>query len=59
MSPWDRAIFSLIVNPVSNALTNIQRPDHKHHRDLTPIDLLGDDCLQHTDNLDGRANAGT
>lgn len=45
MSPWDRRIFSLIVNPVSNALTRHQRPDHQHHRDLTPIVPLADDCL--------------
>ncbi len=45
MSPWDRAIFSLIVNPISNALTAPTRPDFKHHRDLTPITLLDDDCL--------------
>ena len=45
MSPWDRSIFSLIVNPVSNAYTAPTRPDHKHHRDLTPIEPLSDDCL--------------
>ncbi|MGI9476667.1 MAG: phytanoyl-CoA dioxygenase family protein [Hyphomicrobiaceae bacterium] len=45
MSPWDRAIFSLIANPVSNALRAPSRPDYKHHRDLTPITLLDDDCL--------------
>ena len=45
MSPWDRAIFSLIVNPVSNAYTAPTRPDHKHHRDLTPIEPASDDCL--------------
>ncbi len=45
MSPWDRSIFSLIVNPVSNAYTAPTRPDHKHHRDLTPIAPLADDCL--------------
>ena len=45
MSPWDRRIFSLIVNPVSNALTKFQRPDYKHHRDLTPVTPLADDCL--------------
>lgn len=45
MSPWDRRIFSLIVNPVSNALTKTQRPDYKHHRDLTPVMPLEDDCL--------------
>jgi ectoine hydroxylase len=45
MSPWDRAIFSLILNPVSNAYTKTDRPDHKHHRDLTPVTALADDCL--------------
>ena len=45
LSPWDRGIFSLIVNPVANAYTKTQRPDYKHHRDLTPIVPLGDDCL--------------
>lgn len=45
ISPWDRKIFSLILNPVSNALTRRQRPDHNHHRDLTPVEPLPDDCL--------------
>ncbi len=45
MSPWPRRIFSLIVNPVANALTRFQRPDFQHHRDLTPIVPLADDCL--------------
>ena len=45
MSPWDRAIFSLILNPVSNAYTKAVRPDHKHHRDLTPVSVAGKDCL--------------
>ena len=45
MSPWHRRIFSLIVNPVGNALTRHQRPDHQHHRDLAPIEPLDDDCL--------------
>ncbi len=47
ISPFDRKIFSLIVNPVSNALTRHQRPDHNHHRDLTPVTPLEDDCLLH------------
>ncbi len=45
ISPWDRAIFSVILNPVANALTRRQRPDYKHHRDLTPVTPLPDDCL--------------
>jgi ectoine hydroxylase len=45
MSPWPRRIFSLIVNPVANAPTRFKRPDYQHHRDLTPIVPLADDCL--------------
>jgi ectoine hydroxylase len=45
MSPWDRAIFSLILNPVSNAPRRPTRPDHKHHLDFTPVVPLNDDCL--------------
>ena len=41
MSPWDRAIFSLILNPVSNAYRSTQRPEFKHHRDLAPVRPLG------------------
>ena len=46
ISPYDRRIFSLILNPVANAQTRFERPDHKHHRDLTPVVPLADDCLQ-------------
>jgi len=45
MSPWNRQIFSLIVNPVSNAPTRRRRPDYQHHHDLAPIVPLADDCL--------------
>jgi ectoine hydroxylase len=45
MSPWPRRIYSLIVNPVTNAQTRFQRPEHKHHRDFTPVTPLADDCL--------------
>jgi ectoine hydroxylase len=45
MSPWDRRIFSLILNPAANAYTKEQRPDHQHHRDLAPVVPLPDDCL--------------
>ena len=45
MTPWPRTIFSLILNPVSNALTRRNRPEHQHHRDLSPVVPLADDCL--------------
>jgi len=45
LSPWDRRIFSLIVNPISNRQTTFQRPEFKHHRDFAPIKTLDDDCL--------------
>ena len=45
LSPWDRSIFSLILNPVSNAYTRDHRPDFKHHRDLSDVVPLSDDCL--------------
>jgi ectoine hydroxylase len=45
MSPWNRRIFSLILNPVSNAATQRKRPDHQHHHDLSAVVPLADDCL--------------
>ncbi len=45
MSPWHRRIYSSILNPVANALTKDTRSDHQHHRDLTPVTPLADDCL--------------
>jgi ectoine hydroxylase len=44
MSPWDRRIFSLILNPISNAQTRFARPDFKHGRDFTPVETLDEDC---------------
>ena len=43
MSPWDRRIFSLILNPVTNAQTRFARPDYKHGRDFTPVETLDAD----------------
>jgi ectoine hydroxylase len=40
MSPWDRRIFSLILNPVRNHQTSFGRPDHQHHRDFAPVQAL-------------------
>jgi ectoine hydroxylase len=51
LSPWDRAIFSLILNPIANAQTRFARPDYVHHRDFAPVVPLADDCL-----LTGRAS---
>lgn len=31
MSPWSRRIFSVIVNPISNAKTTSKRAEHLHH----------------------------
>ncbi len=45
ISPYDRRIFSLILNPVANAQTKHARPDNKHHRDTAPVAPLADDCL--------------
>jgi L-proline 4-hydroxylase len=54
MSPWDRSIFSVILNPIANAQTRFARPDYKHHRDFTPVVPLADDCL-----LSGRTSGVT
>ncbi len=37
MSPWQRRVFSLIVNPVSNCQRTAKRADHLHHRDTTSL----------------------
>ena len=44
ISPWSRWIFSLILNPVSNAPTK-DVPAYAHERDRTPVRPLADDCL--------------
>jgi ectoine hydroxylase len=40
MSPWQRRIFSLILNPVSNHQTRFARTEHQHHSDFTPVEPL-------------------
>ena len=37
MSPMNRAIFSVILNPCDNAQTKFARPEYKHGRDFKPI----------------------
>ena len=44
ISPYPRWIFSLILNPVSNAAGN-NVPEFAHERDRTPVRSLADDCL--------------
>ena len=45
MSPWDRPIFSLILNTLDNRQTKFARPDYKHHTDFAPVTALDDGCL--------------
>jgi ectoine hydroxylase len=49
MSPWDRRIFSLILNPVANRATTSKRPDHQHHRDVTAVRPLDGSFLAGAD----------
>lgn len=52
MSPWDRRIFSLILNPVRNRQTSFGRPDHQHHGDFSPVQPLEASFLEeHNDNI--------
>jgi len=45
MSPMDRAIFSVILNPCENAQTKFTRPDYKHGKDFNPIKASSLDSL--------------
>jgi len=45
MSPTDRAIFSVILNPCDNAQTKFARPDYKHGQDFKPIKASPINCL--------------
>ena len=45
MSPMDRAIFSVILNPCDNAQTKFARPDYKHGQDFKPIKASPINCL--------------
>jgi ectoine hydroxylase len=44
IAPYSRWIFSLILNPVSNAATK-DVPAFAHERDRRPVQVLQDDCL--------------
>jgi len=57
MSPWDRRIFSLILNPVRNHQTKFGRPDHQHHRDFSAVRPLQGSFLDEVSSA-ARADAG-
>ena len=46
MSPMDRAIFSVILNPCDNAQTKFARPEYKHGRDFKPIKHSSNNSLK-------------
>ncbi len=45
ISPWDRVIVYLSLCAVSNHIRRFKRKEWIAHRDFTPIEPLGDDCL--------------
>lgn len=49
MTPWNRVIIYLSLCALSNHITRHNRPDYIAHRDFTPIQTLGDDCLLRPD----------
>jgi ectoine hydroxylase len=46
LSPWDRTSVYLSLCAVSNHIRRFKRPGYIAHRDFTPIQCLGDDCLR-------------
>ena len=45
MSPWGRRAVYFSANRVDNAIRRFKRPEYIAHRDFTPVEPLGDDCL--------------
>jgi ectoine hydroxylase len=45
LSPWHRVSVYLSLCAVSNHIRRFRRPEYIAHRDFTPIECLGDDCL--------------
>jgi ectoine hydroxylase len=45
LSPWNRVSVYLSLCAVSNHIRRHKRPEYIAHRDFTPIECLGDDCL--------------
>jgi ectoine hydroxylase len=46
ISPWDRTIVYLSLCHVDNHIRRFKRAAWIAHRDFTPIEVLGDDCLK-------------
>ncbi len=49
LSPWNRVAVYLSLCAVSNHIRRFKRPEYIAHRDFTPIECLGDDCLLRRD----------
>jgi ectoine hydroxylase len=45
LSPWNRVSVYLSLCAVSNHIRRFKRPEYIAHRDFTPLEHLGDDCL--------------
>ena len=45
LSPWNRVSVYLSLCAVSNHIRRFKRPEYIAHRNFTPIECLGDDCL--------------
>ena len=52
LSPWNRVAVYLSLCAVSNHIRRFKRPEYIAHRDFTPIECLGDDCLLRTNPVD-------
>jgi ectoine hydroxylase len=52
LSPFNRVSVYLSLCAVSNHIRRFKRPEYIAHRDFTPIECLGDDCLLRNDPVD-------
>jgi ectoine hydroxylase len=52
LSPWNRVAVYLSLCAASNHIRRFKRPEYIAHRDFTPIECLGDDCLLRNDPVD-------
>jgi ectoine hydroxylase len=49
LSPFNRVSVYLSLCAISNHIRRFKRPEYIAHRDFTPIECLGDDCLLRND----------